>query len=248
MTGASNPFDSIAADYDTLWSSTGSGHWQRQAVWDELQALFGPGDRVLDIGCGTGVDAAFLLASGVDVVAIDASAEMVRIARSKRVAAKHLSAEQLDRLEGSYDGATSNFGVLNCVGDLRAVGTQLARLVRRGGCVSLCFMGRFCAWETAHFLFSGEIRKAIRRWTSQTVSTRLRIDIRYPSVREVMKAFSPDFRLRGWKGVGICVPPSYIAIPKQRGGACLAGIDRRIARVPILKGLSDHRLVILERV
>src|SRR3954464_5651840 len=145
-------FDSIAADYDKLWSDTHSGYWQRKAVWHAIQPLFGSGDHVLDLGCGTGVDAAVLLARGVEVSAIDASAEMVRVAQLKGVPAQHLAVEHLNRLEGNYDGAISNFGVLNCLPDLRATAGQLARLVKRGGYLALCFMGKCCAWETAHYL------------------------------------------------------------------------------------------------
>src|SRR3954468_3737823 len=103
LTDTRSSFDSIAADYDRLWSDTDSGLWQRKAVWDAIQPIFGRGDRVLDVGCGTGVDAAYLMACGVSVVAVDASAEMVQVARSKGVPAQHLTAEQLDELDGSYD-------------------------------------------------------------------------------------------------------------------------------------------------
>src|SRR5881628_83833 len=97
LTETRSSFDAIAADYDRLWSETDSGLWQRKAVWDAIQPLFARGDRVLDIGCGTGVDAALLMARGISVVAVDASAEMVRVAQSKAVPAQHLAAEQLDQ-------------------------------------------------------------------------------------------------------------------------------------------------------
>jgi ubiquinone/menaquinone biosynthesis C-methylase UbiE len=241
-------FDSIAADYDKLWSGTDSGYWPRRAVWDAVQPLFGLGDHVLDLGCGTGVDAAAFMARGVKVMAVDASAEMVQVARSKGVPAQHLAAKHLHRLDGRYDGAISNFGVLNCLPDLRATAKQLARLVQQGGHLALCFMGKLCAWETAHYLFSGQFRKAIRRWSTQPVPTSLGINVWYPSVNEVSKAFSPEFRLRHWQGIGIFVPPSFIHGLGRSRVEFLASIDRRIAGVPVIRALSDHRLLILERV
>jgi len=241
-------FDAIAHQYDDLWSTADAGYWQRQAVWDTIHPLFRHGDHVLDVGCGTGVDAVSLMARGVEVMAIDASGEMVHVARSKGVTAQHLAAEQLNQLEGCYDGAVSNFGVLNCLADLESFAGQLARLVKPGGRLALCYMGKFCAWETAHFIRLGQLRKASRRWSSGTASTSLGIDIRYPSVRRLSQAFSPAFRLSKQKGIGILVPPSNVSGLSRERVAFLAGIDRRFAEMPILRALSDHRLLILERI
>lgn len=246
--GAQSAFDAIAHRYDDLWSRADAGHWQRLAVWDTIHPLFQRGDHVLDVGCGNGVDAVYLMASGIEVLAVDPSREMVRVARSKGVRAEHLAAEQLNQLEGCYDGAISNFGVLNCLPDLEGFAHQLARLVKPGGHIALCYMGKFCAWETAHFLRSGEWRKVIRRWSSQSASTSLGVEVRYPSVRRASQAFSPAFRVSKQKGIGILVPPSCVTELSPARIAFFARIDHHIAELPVLRALSDHRLVILERV
>jgi ubiquinone/menaquinone biosynthesis C-methylase UbiE len=246
--GTQAAFDPIAHRYDDLWSTADAGFWQRQAVWDTIHPVFRRGDHVLDVGCGTGVDAVSLMASGVEVFAIDASPKMVQVARSKGVSAEHLGAEQLHQLGGSYDGAISNFGVLNCFADLEDCAQQLARLVKPGGHLALCYMGKFCAWETAHFIRSGEWTRAVRRWSSGTAATSLGIDVRYPSVRRVSQAFSPGFRLSKQKGIGILVPPSCVTRLSGTRIASLAAIDRHVAELPVLRALSDHRLLIFERV
>ncbi len=79
------PFDALAHSYNALWSETARGRDQRTAVWREIDGLFRPGDRVLDLGCGTGDDALHLAGLGVEVFGIDASAQMVEIARSRDV-------------------------------------------------------------------------------------------------------------------------------------------------------------------
>ena len=246
--GLRGSFDAIANDYDDLWSNAGAGYCQRRAVWEAIQPLFRRGDHVLDVGCGTGEDAVFLIESGVKVRALDASREMVHVARSKGVFAEQLAAEQLDQLEGSYDGAISNFGVLNCISDLQRLAKQLARLVKSGGHLALCYMGKFCAWETAYYLRSGQFQKATRRWSFQPAPTSLGVDVQYPSVHSVSQAFHPEFRLLNWKGIGILVPPSYIRRFHRTRVASLARIDGRIAHMPVLRALSDHRLLIFERV
>ena len=71
------PFDRIATRYDALWTTTAIGRAQRNLVWRDMDALFHPGERILDIGCGTGEDAAHFAARGVTVYATDASPAMV---------------------------------------------------------------------------------------------------------------------------------------------------------------------------
>ena len=65
----------------TLEHVTAIGLLFRHVVQARLEALFGRGDRVLDLGCGTGEDALTLAARGVRVVGIDPSPE--RIARAR---------------------------------------------------------------------------------------------------------------------------------------------------------------------
>ena len=86
---------------------------------------FVPETSVLDLGCGTGEDAQQLGRAGVRVRAIDASPEMVRIARHRGVDAEVGNIEELEHLDGTFDGVISDFGALNCVEDLAAVAAFL---------------------------------------------------------------------------------------------------------------------------
>src|SRR5579863_1932910 len=73
------PFDAIAERYDETFTTSKIGKAQRSSVWKELEKAFRPGDRVLEIGCGTGVDACFLAERGVTVVACDSSPRMIAV-------------------------------------------------------------------------------------------------------------------------------------------------------------------------
>jgi ubiquinone/menaquinone biosynthesis C-methylase UbiE len=66
-------FDSIADQYDDIFTHSLIGRAQRDVVWDALKKTFRPGERVLEINCGTGEDALFLSKMGVSVHACDAS-------------------------------------------------------------------------------------------------------------------------------------------------------------------------------
>ena len=69
----------------TRWD-TGLYDGKHSFVWKHGASLFEllaprPGERVLDLGCGTGHLTARIAETGADVVGIDASAEMVEQAR-----------------------------------------------------------------------------------------------------------------------------------------------------------------------
>ena len=241
-------FDTLAERYDALWSKTAIGRAQRAAVWRRIDPLFQAGDRVLDVGCGTGVDAIHLMERGIRLDAVDASSEMARLARARGVNARQLAAEALGGLKGEYDGAFSNFGALNCVSDLESVARALGRLVRVGGYAAICLAGGCCAWETSHYLARGKFAKAFRRWNPKGSGSSLGVHVAYPSVRYLARVFGNDFRLASWCGVGLFVPPSYVHGISEKSITWLAAADRRLADKPFLRALADHRLLVFQRI
>ncbi len=228
-------FDTLAATYDDVWTRSEVGRSQRNAVWAHVDPLFKPGDSILDLGCGTGEDALHFASLGLRVKAVDQSAEMVRVARSRGVDASVLSIEQIGGIDGPFDGVISNFGALNCVSDLSL---PLGRLIRRGGTLAICLIGRFCAWETAWYLAHGQPRKAVRRWSGESYSRSLGISVYYPSFRTVLKSFEHHFELRSWTGIGL----SYV-----KGTRLPDALDRRLAALPFLRACADHRLFVFTR-
>jgi ubiquinone/menaquinone biosynthesis C-methylase UbiE len=239
-------FDQLAAEYDRVWTRSAVGSLQREAVWRHIGALFEPGSFILDLGCGTGEDAVRLMQAGLRVRAIDASPEMVRIARDRGVDAEILSIEDCSLLYESFDGILSNFGALNCVADIESLREPLARLVRPGGYLAICSIGGFCAWETAWALFHRQPAKAFRRWRKSVLSS-LGIRVFYPSKRRLEEAFRPQFSLVKWCGIGLTVPPSYVTELSTSLLGKLDAFDRRAAHWPLLRAMSDHRLYVFVR-
>jgi SAM-dependent methyltransferase len=240
-------FDRIASRYDDLWTCSPVGRLQREAVWRRLDKLFNDGDTLLDLGCGTGEDAVHFMSQGMSVRAIDASSEMVRIARSRGVDASVFEIEQLNRVQGCFHGVISNFGALNCVANLYAIRPALARLIRPGGHLVVCILGNFCLWETVWHFLRGEPRKACRRWRCDQFSASLQIPVRFLSIGNLARAFHPEFSLRDWRGIGAFVPPSYVrGLPLSLIRA-LGALDRFVAHLPLLRALGDHRLLVFVR-
>lgn len=249
-------FNQLASRYDELWTNSAVGRRQREAVWREIDKLFGPGGRVLDLGCGTGEDAAHLASRGVRVDAVDASPAMIDVARRRiagaeltdHVTTQVLSIESLDRLakSGPFDGALANFGVLNCVENLERVAARLSRLVKPGGRIALCSMGRSCLWEMIWYLLRAEPSKAFRRFTRGGVPTSLGFPVFYPTAAQIARAFGPYFGLTGARGIGVFVPPSCV-----RAGAASTGffamLDRGLAGLPVARSMGDHQLLTFVR-
>ncbi len=259
-------FDALAPEYDAAWTSGLIGQFQRRSAWGEMLSVFRAGDRVLELGCGTGADAARLAAAGVRVHATDISPEMLRLAQerlessglSSQVTYELIAVEHLGttRTPGLFDGAFSNFGALNCVEDMRGAAASLARLVRPGGKVLLCFMGRFCLWETAWYLFHLRPAKALRRLRAGRHGIRsdlkpgFPVRVFYHSVREVVAAFRGEFQLVSWRGIGVLVPPSCMerwARARRDGVARLALIEERICAWPVFRGSADHCMLLFSR-
>ncbi|MGA2984360.1 MAG: methyltransferase domain-containing protein [Terriglobia bacterium] len=259
------PFDAVADEYDARFTNSLIGRAQRASVWLEMDRLFRPGQRILDINCGTGVDARHLCSRGIRVVACDASPEMISVARRRldtstfqaRVDLRILAIEQIGELEseGLHDGVLSNFAGLNCVADLPCVAHDLARLVRPGGRAILCLFGRICLWEMLWYTLQGKFKKAFRRLRGGGVLADIAsghtVLVRYPSVATLRRDFAAHFRLVSWKGTGIAVPPSYLEPWAQRFARLFrlaARIDPFLGRCPGIRALADHVVVVLERV
>jgi ubiquinone/menaquinone biosynthesis C-methylase UbiE len=260
-----SPFDNIAEQYDATFTSSTIGRIQRDSVWRELRKNFPPGDRILDIGCGTGVDARFLAERGIDVVACDSSAGMLSVAQRRiadlprwagSVELRLLPAEEISDLrdEVPFDGAFSNFGAVNCVANMAKLASDLAQLLRPGANLLLCVMGPMCLWETVWYLLHGEFAKAFRRFHRAGVAARLGdgavVQVRYPSVRSIRRMFAPGFSLKTIRGIGVAVPPSYLEAWATRSPGIVkleAHADLVLGHCPGIRMFADHLLLRFER-
>lgn len=130
---AAATWDSGAADYERISLHLGD-------AIDHAIARLAPvaGERILDVGTGTGLAARRIAQLGAKVVGVDLGAELIAEARrlAPSVDFRVGDAEQLPFDDGSFDAAISTFGVM-FVGRPEAAAAELARVVRKGGRVSL---------------------------------------------------------------------------------------------------------------
>jgi demethylmenaquinone methyltransferase/2-methoxy-6-polyprenyl-1,4-benzoquinol methylase len=135
-------FAGLPARYDEMaaWLSFGQDPLWRRAMVQAIEA--GPGDRVLDVACGTGlVSAALVGRYGCSVVGLDQSEQMLARARARvdgrpdlsaRVELVRGEAERLPFGDAEFDALTFTY-LLRYVDDPQQTMRELARVVKPGG-------------------------------------------------------------------------------------------------------------------
>jgi ubiquinone/menaquinone biosynthesis C-methylase UbiE len=253
-------FDRLAPSYDALTGGEAFRH-QRQQTHEAFARWLPPGCRVLEIGCGTGVDTEFLARAGRRVIACDPSEEMLSLTRRRlehggvdRAGLLSCGLEDLPRFldaldhDEGFDAIVSNFGALNCVRSLSPLAAIARRHLRPGGVVVLGLLGRSCLWESLYFAARGRPAAAVRRRQPNVVVPVAGVDVPtyYHRTRELREALGRGFSLDAVLGVGVMVPPPYLEARWQQVPAPLrhaaAGLDRMVSSWPLLNQLGDHIL------
>ena len=256
-------FDAIASVFDHRFGEWQSVAAQRRVVRKALMQALPTGSRLLELGGGTGEDAAFLAARGYHIHLTDASPAMAAAARGKlqhwgcptdAVPAEEMEAFAAARLADGlppFDGAFSNFAGLNCVEDLAPTARGLARLIRPGGSAILVLFGTACPGEILVETLNGRALQALRRFRRGPAPARLggrHFTVTYHRQAEIVAAMAPHFRLKRRLGVGIFVPPSAAEPTISRHPRLLKALEAmdRVAATP-LAVLGDHILYEFQR-
>lgn len=132
-------FDGVAHRYDltnTVISFGQDRGWRRAT-----RAALGlrPGERVLDVGAGTGVSTEELTRSGAFAVGADISVGMLRAGRRVRAEVPLLAGDalRLPFADSTFDAVTISFALRNVV-DTTAALREFARVTRPGGRLVVC--------------------------------------------------------------------------------------------------------------
>jgi ubiquinone/menaquinone biosynthesis C-methylase UbiE len=251
---AERAYDGLAPVYDVHLERD---LWMRHVLWARYDACFGPGDRVLDLGCGTGTDMLHLAARGVGMTGIDVSPRMIDQARAKvEEAGLAANAELLVGDLGSigalgqarFEGIISSFAGLNTLESMRALAADASRLLVPDGrmivhllnprslraWLALLARGR---WTDARSL--GREGERVFLLDGNPVPHYL-----YRGETLYARDFAPHFRLERIYGLGVCVaspvnPPGSRSLP-----GALARLESHDAARRILRNWG--RFVVLE--
>lgn len=157
-------WDLAASDYEPLWRAQLAAAHQRVLACASLA----PGQRVLDVACGTGL-IALAAAEAVGplgaVVGVDLSAEMVEALRQRaherrlaNVQCARMDAEQLALHDASFDVALCALGLM-FVPDPEQALREMRRVLRPGGRAVIAVWGERlrCGWSTVFPIVEAEV-------------------------------------------------------------------------------------------
>jgi len=193
----------------------------RNHVWDEALRFIKPGDHILELNAGTGLDAVFFAQHGCSVLATDIAEGMLQQINMKveennlkdKIQVKQMSFHELNKIQGEkFDYIFSNFGGLNCTDDLRSVFAQFPSLLKPNGHVTMAMVSPICPWELTYF-FRGKWKMAFRRMKKKHVIAHLEgeyFSVEYYSPSQVIKAFPLGFSKVSLTGLASFLPPPYM--------------------------------------
>lgn len=207
-------WDKAGPYYDELWRRQLAPAQRRML---ELAALR-PGERVVDVACGTGLvtfPAAEAVAPDGRIVGLDISQKMIDLAGEKRsmtdaadrVTFGRAEAESLGQPDGSFDVALCGLGLMY-VAEPVVAAREMLRVLRPGGRVAVAVWGRRerCGWAEIFEIVDARVRSAVcplffqqgtgdalartleRAGFASVESERLTSELHYPSAIEAVGA------------------------------------------------------------
>jgi len=218
---AAKAFSRQAPLFDDIYAGNTIISYKRWRVRSHALNHLPEQGSILELNCGTGEDALFFVQNGFKVHGTDLSTGMLEqfgkktSGYSDRVSFEQCSFTELGTLQnkGPYDMIFSNFGGLNCTGELDKVLASFNDLLKPGGVTTLVIISKFCLWETL-LVFKGKFRTAFRRFFSSK-GRKARVEGEYFKCWYYNPGYVKDklgdkFELLDIEGLCTIVPPSYI--------------------------------------
>ncbi len=233
--------------------------WVRERVREATLTFLCPGDHILEINAGTGIDTFWFAEHGMHVLATDAAPGMVAELRRKHQQRSELPVrvEQCSFLElaslaeAPFDAAFSNFGGLNCTDRLDAALHGVDARLRPGGICALVIMPRFSPWELVD-VCRGKFNHALRRYRSGGTLARVEgvtFQCYYHDAHRVRLAL-PGYEVVHRSALSFFVPPPHLGPFAQRHPKLvvyLKKLERAMATWPFIRSRGDHYLIILRK-
>lgn len=220
-----------------------------------------PQQTMLELNCGTGLDAVYFVERGLKVHATDNAQGMLKQLEAK-VSTQNLQNEltfqrcsfnELHLLEKKkYHHVFSNFGGLNCAEDLKKVIQSLDDFMVVGSMVHLVIMPRYCIWELL-FALKGNFKLAFRRLKRGGAISKVEgIEFKtyYYSPKYVKKAFGNNYKTISLKAMGCFIPPTYMFEMETKRPNLFQKLirwDAKLAHKWPFYNLGDHYIISVEK-
>jgi len=257
-------FDGVAETYDRHILGNPMNLWLRNRSVRLLTGVFGPGDTLVEIGCGTGTETLRLAKAGITVIAVDISSRMLDMMMKKaraeglerRVVPVHCRPYEVKRRVGeagyrAVDGAYSTYGAVNTEPSLGLMFADLHGLIKPGGRLVLGVWNKYCAYEMFGYALRMKPTMSVARLRNPVPvgKSRFCVTTNSFSVDSLDKYVGDLFTREKVVGVEIILPPSNLIRYLPRGPV-LGWVERaEIALEPRYpwNRLGDHFLAVYRR-
>ncbi len=258
-------FDSVAHDYDRHITENSINMLLRERSLTLMKDVFKHSKRLLEIGCGSGMETLPLLKGGHEILVVDISAAMLDVVRSKaaavgvsdRLIARKLKARDVKSLisefgAGQFDGCYSTYGALNCEQSLYGIPEALHSLLRDNGQLVVGIYNRFCLSEIVGYSLSLRFERVLNRVKPilREGDSRFCIDVFPYSVQGITRIFQEFFSVDSVIGVPVILPPSDLDVYARKFSGNrekLNALDLWFGKRWPFNMLGDHFLMTLSR-
>ena len=256
----SEAFSKQSVVFDQLYKENKLSEYLRSKFREEVLSHLKPNSSILELNCGTGMDAIYFAEKGHTILATDnAPGMLVELNRKiqatvfeKNITTLRCSFHDIDTIKNKkFDHIISNFGGLNCTDNLKDVLQKFEPLLNNHGKVTLMIMPKVCPWEII-MLFKGKFKTAFRRFKKSTPAHIEGVNFfcYYYNPGYVKKVLKNDFKILSLNGVFITVPPEFYQNFVERYPKLfliLSKIDSKISKFFPFTHCCDHYLITLEK-
>ncbi len=245
--------------FDDLCKENKLSEYLRSNFRNEVIEQSKPGSSILELNCGTGMDAVFFSGKNRYILATDNAPGMINQLNKKvddlnlheKIKTLHCSFHDIHTIQDKFDHIISNFGGLNCTDHLDKVLLQFSPLLNAGGKVTLMVMPKICPWELV-MLFKGKFATAFRRFKKETPAhiEGVKFNCYYYNPNYITRNLKKEFNLLTLKGVFITVPPEFYLNFVERYPKLfktLSKIDSAICKFFPFTYCCDHYLITLQK-
>jgi len=222
-------FDESSEKYDYNVLKNLSRRLMYYFIIEYLLMNFKKEEIVLDLGCGTGLEAIPLAKKGINIVAVDVSQGMLQILKRKiekyqikNIKIHKLAIGEISSLikiygEESFDGAYSIFGPLNSEPNIAKFSYSLFKLLKPKGKFVASIINRWYIYDMLKF----KPRMEFGKYKD--------ILFKYYTPFEFILSFK-NFRLNEILGIGIFLPQPKSIIKNEKLINILFKLDKHISK------------------
>lgn len=126
---------------------------------DEILSRTAKGDKILDVGCGTGIVVNKLVECGLDGYGVEVSKTSIDLAKRKRKGKYYLYNGTKLPFESDFFDLVGSFNVIEHVDDVLIFLDESLRVLKAGGYLIVCAPNFLSVTSSYHYRTKGVIRK-----------------------------------------------------------------------------------------